>query len=60
MTRPSVGEWVIVGVFMVVFAAVYCEGARVDCEARTCARCKLVLGLLDTVKQFGNKALDKV
>jgi len=58
MNRPSVGEWIITGVFALIFMSLWCVGAVKDCEARTCARCEFVLGLLNYTKERGTQAID--
>ena len=58
MKRPSIGEYIILGVFALIFASVYCIGAVKECEVRTCARCNFILGLLDYTKDRGKQAID--
>ena len=62
MKRPSIGEWIVLGVFALVFMSVYCVGAVEDCgtNVRTCARCQFILGLLDYSKGIGTQAIDAV
>jgi hypothetical protein len=62
MVRPAIGEWIVLGVFALIFSSVYCIGAVEECETnvRTCARCNFVLGLLDYTKQKGTQAIDAV
>jgi len=60
MRAPHLGEWTFISLALVVFASVYCVGASLDCQPRVCARCQMIIGLLDYVKDTGQKISDKV